>query len=254
MAPVAASLAPVEERAGAHCLDCNYSLRGLPISSRCPECGRSFDLRDPWTVWRPKRPNRLVKWLLRPPVRVIRLLPPAAIVCLLWGTRVPGYSSDALRLGIILLVGSFVGIRAWHAAVQLVRRRGYPDGQPDDRVQQWRREVDLAALAFVVVLLARPTLYGGFWLSKPWMDRQAQAALAEPFSQPAPWIGASRGVYYVTRARRCPHGVKLLLEDSSRYRGGWDGGPGFFFRTEPGECYRFNIGQALGGGWHVVHE
>ncbi len=107
-----APLLRVEERLGARCLDCNYALRGLPASSRCPECGRPFDLRDPWTVWLPGRPNRVARWLLRPPPRIMRLLAPLAVVCAAWGTRVPGYGSGALRLGIVLLVASFIGIRA----------------------------------------------------------------------------------------------------------------------------------------------
>jgi hypothetical protein len=41
----------------AHCLGCNYPLRGLP-ESVCPECGRAFDPDDTSTYrhgpWRPR--------------------------------------------------------------------------------------------------------------------------------------------------------------------------------------------------------
>jgi hypothetical protein len=164
---------------------------------------------------------------------------------------VPGYHSPALGLGIILLVASFVGIHAWHSAVQLVRRRGYPDRQPDDRVRRWTRWANCAALAFIVIMLTRPMLYAGFWLSKPWMDRDAQAVLAEPFSTPAWGNEGLRGVYVISHRRRCPHGVKLIVKTPHSR---WDAGPGFFFRTEPGECHRFNVGRPLGGGWYVVDE
>jgi hypothetical protein len=34
----------------AHCMICNYLLRGLPQMGRCPECGQPYDRR--WSLWR----------------------------------------------------------------------------------------------------------------------------------------------------------------------------------------------------------
>jgi hypothetical protein len=165
----------------------------------------------------------------------------------MWGTRVPGYLSPALGLGVVLLIASLVGIHAWYSAVRWVRRRGYPDRQPDDRVRQWTRRANVAALAFAVIVLTRPMLYAGFWLSKPWMDRKAQAILAQPFSTPVHTGGGPRGLYLVGHCKRCPHGVKIVLR-SPNSRVTYDQGAGFFFRIAPGECQRFNIGQPLGAG------
>jgi len=47
------------------CLDCNYSLRGL-AQSRCPECGREFNIQDP-TSFNNERPLRWIdRKLLKP--------------------------------------------------------------------------------------------------------------------------------------------------------------------------------------------
>lgn len=241
----------VEERIGARCLACGYSLRGL-ASVRCPECGREFDLENPWSVWLPGRPNRLAQWLLQPPPRVARLLPTAAIGGALWGTRIPGYGDAALWLGVILLVSAIVSTWARNAAVAFVRRRGYADRQPDERFIRWRRQANVAALVFVAVVVIRPALYGCFWLSKPWMDRQARAILTQPFATPARGGGGVRGLHNVSHVKRCPHGVKIVIR-STRVRFDTDSGPGFFYRIEAGECERFEIGQPLGGGWYVSH-
>jgi hypothetical protein len=172
----------------------------------------------------------------------------------MWGTRVPGYLSPALGFGIISLVASLIGVHAWYRAVRWVQRRGYPDRQPDDRVRQWKRGVNLALIVFVVIVLTRPMLYAGFWVSKPWMDRKVQAILAQPFSIPVLADGGGpRGLYLVSHCKRCPHGVKIVLRSPNSHVT-YDQGPGFFFRTEPGECQRFNIGRPLGDGWYAVDE
>src|SRR5262245_55046345 len=45
------------------CLHCGYSLEGL-LESRCPECGRPFDLSRPETFWQTTRP-KYTKWIWR---------------------------------------------------------------------------------------------------------------------------------------------------------------------------------------------
>ena len=91
-------------------------------------------------------------------------------------------------------------------------------------------------------------MYLRFWISEIWLNRIAQHILAEPFTESTPYVGEVRGLYYVGYTRRCPHGVKITLSDNYY---DYDSGPGFFLRTEPGECYRFHIGYPLGGGWYA---
>src|SRR5438046_10691950 len=86
----------------ARCLGCGYSLRGL-VCARCPECGRSFDANDPWTLRLRDRPGWLLRWLMRRPSFVGRALPTIAVAALAWGTSTPGWSDFAARAGIIIL-------------------------------------------------------------------------------------------------------------------------------------------------------
>lgn len=44
------------------CKSCRYPLRGLQTPGECPECGRSFDLRKPWTYACTEVPARNIFW------------------------------------------------------------------------------------------------------------------------------------------------------------------------------------------------
>src|SRR5688572_30737559 len=90
------------EQIYARCLRCGYQLHGLP-EPRCPECGNDFDWNDPWTMRLAGRPNRIVRWLMRPPGRVMQMTLLAAIGAAAWGASVPGWRHVGLRLMAILL-------------------------------------------------------------------------------------------------------------------------------------------------------
>jgi hypothetical protein len=47
------------------CIDCNYPVAGIP-TSRCPECGRPFDITDGSTFNSGRRLNRFDRYLLAP--------------------------------------------------------------------------------------------------------------------------------------------------------------------------------------------
>src|SRR5687767_8704883 len=94
------SVAAVEQ-IEARCLACRYALRGLPRQSQCPECGRPFDLGDPWTVWLPSRLNLLVRSLMREPASIARTFPVAAAITAAWGASVPGWSHPMLYMSIL---------------------------------------------------------------------------------------------------------------------------------------------------------
>ena len=238
----------VDETLDARCLSCGYRLWGLP-SNRCPECGRAFDLKDPWTVWLPGRPNRLARWLNQPPSRLVRSWPIAGLLAVAWGTSIPGFEHFWLRLGAVLLISTLAGVIAWKWALNVVRRRGYPDGGVGPEWDRWWRTVSrMSALALVLVLL-RPTMYARFWLSYPWLAPVAARIEAQPFSKSAPYVGKVRGLFYIGHTRRCPHGVKIKVTPKSNHH---DGGPGFFHRTDAGRCERFDLDWPLGGGWYAT--
>jgi hypothetical protein len=70
------------ESGGMYCRECGYDLRGLP-EPRCPECGNTFDPRDPTTFLEdPKRPSGA--WLV-----VATYVAPLGLSLLFWMTFRP---------------------------------------------------------------------------------------------------------------------------------------------------------------------
>jgi hypothetical protein len=236
------------ERIEARCLACRYALRGLPRQSQCPECGRPFDLDDPWTVWLPSRPRLLVRSLMREPASIARTFPVAAAITAAWGASVPGWGNSMLYMSILLAVSGLVTIWLWSGALSLVERRGYSTQTDRSTRRRWRWRVSLGLIAVVILITLRPTMFAALWISRPWLDRHARWQLAQPFQVPAGTSTGLRGLYLVRGARRCPHGVKFFVTD---HWNGYDRGPGFFYRSAPGECHRFEQGMPLGGGWYA---
>src|SRR5215217_4266324 len=173
----------VEEQIAARCVGCGYALRGLPARSHCPECGRAFDLNDPWTVSLPRRPNRLAQWVLRPPTPVGLALPVIAVVLVAWGSSVPGWTNGVLLGAAIVLASCYVTTASWRLALRHLRRRGYPNRDVTHVQRQWKRRLGIATVACALLVLLRPTMVARFWLSYPWLHRVAQRIEVQPFAQ-----------------------------------------------------------------------
>jgi hypothetical protein len=229
----------------ARCRGCRYPLRGLR-ENRCPECGRVFDPAEPRTMRLPHRPARLVRWLLRPQTWLGRSLLPIAVIAAAWGSREPGWENLVLQLGIWIVAGCVIGtVPAWIALAAL-RVRGFRS--IPKLFRQWNRRLARTLVIVLILVMLRPSMYLCFWASKPWFDRVARDVLSRPFADATPDIGSMRGLYLITDTRRCPHGVKLRL---AREPFDYDGGPGFFYRSDDGDCSRFTLGYPLGGGWYA---
>lgn len=236
-----------DDPTGVRCLACGYRLWKLP-SATCPECGRAFDADDPWTVWLPNRPNRLARWLMHRPTILGRSFPLLAVLAVAWGTRIPGLDSPALIVGAILFGGCVLGGLAWLLSLRFIHRRGYPDRGEAKHLRWFVRNCVLTLAIAGLLLLFRPALYASFWISYPWLNETARQIDAQPFQIPAPSVDRQRGLYRVSYARRCPHGVKLKVIDDGAFT---DAGPGFFLCTHPGECSRFKLARPLGRGWYA---
>jgi len=161
--------------------------------------------------------------------------------------------SDPLLLNSWTVVGCYT-LLVWSAAVSTrrdrigaVERAGYPTEQMRASLGRMWRKLKRVGIVCAILLILRPTLFVRFWISLPWLQRRADAILAQPFQKSPPYIGGMVGLYQVGPTRRCPHGVKLMLEN----RPG-DGGAGFVYVADDRtECSRFSHGLPLGGGWYT---
>src|SRR5256886_12732816 len=70
------------------CLDCGYSLFGLP-TPRCPECGRDFDPLDPATMNMGREFSELARIVLGPLRLPVNLITWAGLLYALWESRLP---------------------------------------------------------------------------------------------------------------------------------------------------------------------
>jgi hypothetical protein len=84
--------------ADARCRGCAYPLRGLD-SSRCPECGRTFDRGDTRSVRSAVNPPWWIGLVFKPVSRRDRALPAVATALLAWGLRVPGWGDCFIWFG-----------------------------------------------------------------------------------------------------------------------------------------------------------
>src|SRR5689334_6297711 len=87
----------------ARCLDCGYSLRGLP-ESRCPECGRRFDPDDPVTFDTGRPMWRSMRWFVQPTgfVRPLVWIATSLMIC---AGSTPGMDDRFLLASLLLWVG-----------------------------------------------------------------------------------------------------------------------------------------------------
>ncbi|MCB9852536.1 MAG: hypothetical protein H6819_05535 [Phycisphaerales bacterium] len=93
---------------GESCLQCRYSLKGLPYPYRCPECGLAYDAET--VVFRPKRP-----WYLIPRGIIVMSL----VVLYLGEAAIAPSLSGWMLLRVLAGIGA--GIAAVVYAVQVVR-------------------------------------------------------------------------------------------------------------------------------------
>ena len=100
----------------AHCITCGYQLNGV-VGSKCPECGRAFDPRDPDTWIARTTLGRFSRWLKRPPGLADLALTAAASLVTLYAYAPPGCFSSLLPAAFLLwaatatLLSIRIGIR-----------------------------------------------------------------------------------------------------------------------------------------------
>ncbi|MDB5319067.1 MAG: hypothetical protein JWN40_698 [Phycisphaerales bacterium] len=196
-----------EEQVGS-CWECGYSLYGLPMP-RCPECGRGFDPADLTTMNMGIKVGPVKRWLMTPPGWPMHLLMVFAVAASVWASATPmrpGALIDSLSYWFISndSWGDLAGLpwmkfgnpyerflfaaTLWGAVLifWLVRRLARAvmvkriSKQKAATFGYWRRWLITPMVFGLTVLACRTELpvYGGFWVSKTWLNREVKEALA----------------------------------------------------------------------------
>jgi hypothetical protein len=213
------------------CLDCNYSLIGLP-TNRCPECGREFNLENPKS-FNSERPLRWIDRKLLKPIGWPTFTTIALICCgylylgiypamyFLW------FVPFVLALVPLFLVALMLAVR------DLLRNCLIPS--PDflrDSRQRERRALAIVGISLLLVLFHVP-LRIVFFLAKPELDRVAQGINDGSISQPIKSHRAGPIVISDT----------AYSDDDQHffYIHGFGGG-GFVYCRTPGKYLHYNSG------------
>src|SRR5437016_2378562 len=93
-----------------HCLECGYSLEGLPARSRCPECGFEYD--EHTRIWMHPAPWR--GWIFTPALGLLSMM--VGLVDPISGTR------RFYGIRVLILIGACVYITAILWLMARVRR------------------------------------------------------------------------------------------------------------------------------------
>ena len=222
------------------CLECNYSLRGLP-DQRCPECGRTFDPGDPRTMNMGRPIGRGLRCCLRPVGRVHLGLTILSALLLLAGASSPAGYFLVLSAGMVgfLLLGSWWFFRlAVATAVAGFYRQPGPHRATHPSWWLWAPSV---ALGTVLLLMLDVPAEATFRLSRPAMDRLARDVLATPArTEPDRWIG----LYPARNIRVSDAGFQFEM----RY--GFLDWSGLLYSPDRTPPSRFKTSyHALDGGW-----
>ena len=135
-------------------------------------------MRLPW------RAGGIARWFAQTPGRTTRLLIWLCVASTLWGSRLPGWTTFTLQLGIVCWCAITIAMTiagSWR--MLLLRWSAIP---PLAGVQRRvLRRCWTGLLCVPLILVFRPSMYVCFWLSRPAFDATVQEIVSEPFSQSA---------------------------------------------------------------------
>jgi hypothetical protein len=200
------------------CLNCGYSLFGLP-TPRCPECGREFDPLDPSTMNMGRELSELAKWVLGPLRWPVNLMSWGALAYALWESRLPGDQiARSSSLYLLIALGAFW--LTW-PIIRVIAAKKY--GWPHSllmRGQKLRISVGLCLLIASWSIVRNLPLRAALYVSMPAMEQLADDTLRAPL----PYQDDRRvGVFYARRVKQIPAGgMRFTVEESKRtYRSGF---------------------------------
>jgi hypothetical protein len=224
------------------CLDCNYSLKGLP-QNRCPECGRQFNLDDSRT-FNSERPLRWIDRQLLKPIGWPMFTSVALLSC---GYLYLGFFPK-FYYAIIPVIVTFL-LCVVVAMMLIVRNllRAYIPPRSIFRSSSIRREklaFAILAIPFLLVIFQVP-LRIVFFLARPELDRVAKGIIDGTISRP---VNSHRaGPITISSA------MSLYGDDDQYFFlvHGFGGG-GFAYCRTPGRPLYYNSGADghLWGNWY----
>jgi hypothetical protein len=224
------------------CLDCNYPLGNLP-ASRCPECGRDFDPRNPATFNSARPLNALDRTLLAPvgPFTFAAAgLPCAAMLHLSLNSGIYYLWLYALFLFLMCcVVAAAVGVRLLLRAV--VPPAGVP--RPRDR----RRVVAIGAATAVTcaLVIAQVPLRIAFLCSRPQLDRLVADVRSGKVAEPV--TPRRAGLFTVASSSSYGGGDTLFFEYALL---GQQGGIAYCPTDGPEGHYNTGSDGPLGWRWY----
>ena len=202
----------------AHCLGCNYPLRGLP-EHVCPECGRAFNPSDPSTYrqgpWRPY----WRRWV-GPPRRlhIVGLVGVTALAII--DLSAPGLPGGLIAAcGLEALAAAFVAAAVANYLIRVIatfhdRARGEQDGEKPQRGRAWRWAVAPVCVALLLSVLAfNWPLRARFAASRSALEAAAKQYAGTPAYTP---INRWAGLFYLEYLHYSfePNDVCFVVGDS----------------------------------------
>lgn len=206
--------------------------------------------------WKPKRLPKALRLLAQPWNRFTRGIAVITLLICLYSSMHPGGIPNLMFIsGWIWGSIAIAWVLGQASASMLKHHYGEDSRGPLTRRQsRW-----MASMMFISILclIFDPLAIVGFWIAKGDLETIVHARLQQPFNDHARPIQWNAGVYPVSRIKRCPHGVLVVVyRDNSFIQRKWRSPfyryGGFFYRESPGQCSKYNLGMHLGGNWYLI--
>ena len=179
----------------ARCLACKYALRGLPEgTSRCPECGRPFNISDPRTFDDGSPGINWTRWA-RPPGWIHSILIVVLCTGVLYeqsypfGWFLPCAVVLLLPLAAVYLLRALISLSIWLSRIPPIRRRSCI----------WWFVAPLSLLIVIGSVATHAPLRVRFAYSQEALEAEARRLLAATPAASQPDVRPGRGRYFTNR-------------------------------------------------------
>ena len=155
-----------------HCLDCGYRLDHIP-STRCPECGRTFDPADPATTSSTRAWRQIERWSLGPS----RILRPLVLIGTWIGIIASILLTGSRGISLLVLCLIFTFISVAYLPKKVIRWFTVRlHGMPRELLKVDRRTIWKCRRAFLIaglLIVLRLPFLACFFASLPFLQRSA---------------------------------------------------------------------------------